>query len=150
MTSGGGGRGGGAADAALVGIGALAAAPAMWWVSGAIPSGVAPDGADYLWQPVRLSTGTVTTIGITATAVVVMAAVRLLRLVRAGRVGRHWLHVVGAAVVFAGYLGLTYRVATTPVIGANIGAGVLILGVVAVAIGVVAWALIALADARRR
>ncbi len=150
MTTGAGAGGvGGGADAVLVGLGALAFAPATWWVSGVFPGGVAPDVADYLWQPVRLSTTAVTMLGITATAVIVLAAVRLRLLVRVGRVGRHWLHVAGAAAAFAAYLGLTYRVATTPVIGANIGGGALILGIVPAGLGALAWTAVALSNGRR-
>ena len=88
-------------------------------------------------------------LGITATAVIVLAAVRLLLLVRADSVGRHWLHVAGAAAAFATYLGLTYRVATTPVIGANIGGGALILGIVPAGLGALAWTAVALSNGPR-
>lgn len=137
------------AETAIIASGAIALAPAVWWVAGAVPSGVDPDRADYLMQPPQLGTVAVAAIGIGATALVLVATPMLWRAVHTGRARRHWLQIVGAVALFAGYLGLTYRFVTTPVIGANIGGGLMILGILPIAVGLATWIFIAFRDMRR-
>jgi len=111
-------------------IAVVSSAPAVWWL-GSGNAGVAAEAdPDYLWQPLRMSTAVQSAIGIASIVLVLSALVVMAARMRAAELDRRWWGVVLPWVALSAYVGLTYRVATTPVIGANIGAGLMILGAI--------------------
>jgi hypothetical protein len=132
----------------MISLGVVACAPAAWWSSGAFPEEVDPEGADYLMRPPTIGLLWRIVLGIVAWALALSAAVSLRRLV-AGGLDRRWQQVVAAAALSAAYVGVAYRVASSPVIGANIGGAMLILGAVPFGAGTSTWAIVALWDIRR-
>jgi len=123
----------------LVGAGVLAAAPAFWWLGGLLP-GEDLDGPspDFAISPPDIGAGTELALGITATVVCLLGAIASTRSWGDEPTSRLWPELSVGAGVIAAYLGLTYRVGTEPVIGANIGFGLMVLGLGPVCIGVVA------------
>ncbi|MGE0879803.1 MAG: hypothetical protein AB7L13_16475 [Acidimicrobiia bacterium] len=127
----------------LVIIGLLALAPATWWSRG--PLSPDPDsfsgGPDYLWEPLALSDGTSRFIGLVSIVVAVVAAVVGGRAIRRSAHPSSWLGVVAALAALSMYVVATWRVASSPVNGANIGGGLLIMGAApaAVVAAVVVW-----------
>lgn len=124
----------GALLAAAVWLFAVAVAVA-WWVGVLDSSGDAIIDPDYMWQPIAMSTLSRAAIGISATLVVAAGAAVL------------WRTRESAAVPFAAiaaYAGLTYAVGAEPVIGANIGGGMMLLGAVPFTVGMAMWGVRAL------
>lgn len=126
---------------AVLAVGAVAAAPAAWWLAGLLPDedldGSSPD---YAITPPAIGSTAELVIGLVAVVLLAGAAVALDRVVRAGVLARGWARIAASAALAAGYVGLTYRVGTEPVIGANIGYGLLMLGAIPVLIGLGVWA----------
>lgn len=135
----------------LVVAGVVATAPGAWWVGHALNNseGAVPaDQADYLWRPLSLSTATSAAVGLGALVLVGGALAVLVRQVRSGRWRTGWLQVAAASAMLCSYAGLLVAVATAPVIGANIGAGMMLLGAAPVGLGAVIWIVIALVHLR--
>ena len=132
--------------AALVALGVVAVGPAAWWVVdglGGLGAQVAPEDADYAWQPLAISAAVARTVGIVACLLVVAALFVLVAQTRSHRWRAAWWQVAAALAVLFGYAGMLVAVATEPVIGANIGFGLMALGAAPVALGVLVWLVVA-------
>ena len=105
---------------------------------------------DYMWQPLAISGGTWRVLGLVAT--IAAAALTLLgfRWFKSGRLSRVWLAVMLPAGGLAAYAGFCYGVATAPVIGANIGGGLVVLGAIPFAIVMVVTSIWMTKQARAR
>jgi hypothetical protein len=124
---------------AIVGVGVLACAPLLWWIETQLPiTDVIVARPDYLIHPVALSDGAQASIGFTAFALFALAATTFLRAIVGRAISRSWIGVVVAAAAWFGYVGLVYGFATEPVAGANIGAGLGIMGGVPITLAAVA------------
>lgn len=127
--------------AVVLAAGVLAAAPAVWWLAGLLPDedldGASPD---FAITPPAIGATAELVIGLVAVAVLACAAVALDRSTRVGLLAPGWARIVAAAALAAGYVGLTFRVGTEPVIGVNIGYGMLMLGAIPVLVGLGVWA----------
>lgn len=135
----------------MVAAGVLASGPLAWWLGDALDSvgGAVPTGdADYFWQPLSLSTGARAAVGLSGVAVVACALTVLVRQVRSGHWRAGWVQVTAASAMVCAYAGMFVAVATAPVIGANIGAGVMLLAAAPVGLGAVIWAIVALVRLR--
>jgi len=133
---------------ALIGLPALVVSAA--WLSGLPEPDRSPADADYLWQPLDISDGAWLALGLAATVLAASAIVLLWRLFETGRISRTVMIMLTAVGAIAAYAGVMYGVATAPVIGANIGGGLMLLAAgpfVAVTIGV---AVVAVVQQRRR
>lgn len=126
----------------LLTITAVAAAPGVWWILDRIlPSGVDIDAGV---EPPAVDPDVAPAIGITSSAIVLVVAVLVSQRL-ATRAWPAWFGVVlGCAVAAGSYAGLFAHVVTRPTIGANIGAGLLLLGAAPVAValllvGLHAW-----------
>ncbi|HEX2782751.1 MAG TPA: hypothetical protein VHN36_04140, partial [Ilumatobacteraceae bacterium] len=113
--------------ALIIGAGITSIAPAVWWIGGLIPSDVAAENADYLVHPLRLPPFVEPAIGLLAVLLAGFAARELHRRVRGGELRFEWWQVAAALAAISAFGGLTYRIVTAPVIGANIGGGILII-----------------------
>lgn len=104
----------------------LVATPvAAWWLVGDI-SEVSGD-VDYAIRPADISPGTETAIGAAATAVALVALTVLLLPTSALRRWPRWWSVLAPLAALGVFAGWGWRVMTAGVIGANIGAGRLVL-----------------------
>lgn len=109
-----------------------------------VPPGVDPD---YMVEPVEVDTSVETVIGVVSLVLVAVGATVLVVGVRRGTLDRRWLGVLAALAAVAAYAGVTYAVVTSPVVGANIGGGLLVLAAVPF---VVTMLVVAAVAARRR
>lgn len=119
------------ARAVSIGVALVAVAPLAWWVSMAIPDEVPEERleyADYALRPPDLSGDEKLTIGLISLTLVLGGATVLANGITSGRMRREWLGVLLPPAALAAYAGLTYRIGTAPVSGANIGFGMLALG----------------------
>lgn len=135
----------------VVAAGVVATAPVAWWLGdllNRIGGSVSADEADYVWRPLSLSAAGGAAIGLGALAIVACALAVLLRRVRSGHWQAGWLQVVAAPAMVCSYAGMLVAVATAPVIGANIGAGVMLLGAAPVGLGAAVWLVVALVRLR--
>lgn len=134
----------------MLAAGVVAAAPAVWWVTGLLPSEDLDGGVpDYAITPPDIGSTAELAIGLIAAAIVAGAAIALDRGTRSGMLARGWAQIAAAAALAMGYVGLTYRVGTEPVIGANIGFGMLMLGAIPVLGGLGVWAIQGVRSLRR-
>lgn len=124
----------------MTGLGAMV--PAVWWL--AWPLGQNGGGDDRMFVPPARVEAAEHVIGACA-VLAVGAAVRLLHaLVTSGRLRMIWIDVLTPLAFAAAYAGLTYRIATAPVSGANIGGALMVVAAVPITImclGVATWAL---------
>jgi hypothetical protein len=119
--------------APVVALGVVAVGPLTWWLARALPDEVPADQyADYMWDPPELSVAQLLGIGLVSVVAVLSAGFVMADGIRSRTLRREWLWIVLPLAGLAGYAGLTYAVATAPVTGANIGAGLLVLGGVVV------------------
>ena len=134
----------------IIAAGVTSLAPAVWWIVGWLPSEVAADYyADYLVRPLRLPAFLEPAIGLLSVLVAGFAASELHRCGRSGELRQEWLQVVAAFSAITTLGGLTYRIVTEPVSGANIGGGLLILFAMPFTAGMLLWAGLALNMLRR-
>ncbi|MFB7932849.1 hypothetical protein ACFC4C_27480 [Streptomyces sp. NPDC056039] len=91
---------------------------------------------DYAYQPWGIGDGVAAVVGGLA---LVLAGVGAAVLVR-GAMDRRWWGVLGPLVVVGLMVGVGWRVLTAGVVGANIGAGMLIIFGTPVAAGLLLWA----------
>lgn len=105
-----------------------------WWMTGPVannevgPAAVSnPDDYDYMVRGPEISPWVENVVGGTALVLVVLAVLGLAAEARRGRWDGRWWMPAGAAVAAGVIVGLTARVVTAPVIGANIGGGMMIL-----------------------
>lgn len=94
-------------------LGLVAVAVVAWWLT---PDGSGPGGGAALGQLA----------GVAAVVVLAWSVVTLAVATRRGRLDRRWWTVLALLGVVAAGCGVFWRVATATVIGANIGAGLLI------------------------
>jgi hypothetical protein len=99
------------------------------WASGAGADESLVD-PDYLLEPVVQGSGARAALGLAGAAIALIGVLLGRRMYVAGRLRRPTVIVAVAAMAVAAYAGLAYGVATQPTIGANIGAGILLLGFV--------------------
>ena len=119
--------------ACVVALGIVAVGPLTWWLAQALPDEVPADRyADYMWDPPDLSGAQRLGIGLLSTVAVLAAGFVLADGIRVRRLRHEVLGIVLPLAGLAAYAGFTYAVATSPVNGANIGGGMLILGGVVV------------------
>jgi len=131
----------GASDALRAGaiaVGVVAIAPATWRIAELLPTAVqdGPD-ADYAWGPPHITNGWAIAIGVVGLALATMGGVVAALAIRGDRIRRGWIGVLAPLVALAAYVGVGYSVLTTPVIGANIGGGLVLLGAIPAAIGLI-------------
>jgi hypothetical protein len=99
------------------------------WASGAGADESLVD-PDYLLEPVVQGSGARAALGLAGAAIALIGVLLGRRMYAAGRLRRPTVIVAVAAMAVAAYAGLAYGVATQPTVGANIGAGILLLGFV--------------------
>ncbi|RKS09513.1 hypothetical protein DFP74_5252 [Nocardiopsis sp. Huas11] len=104
-------------------------AATSWWLvhtpaeEQARAGGFALDEADYAIEPLPLPGWAEAVIGPLGLVLALVAAVLLVRSVAGGRLGGSWGLAIGCLVPIALMAGAWWAIATAPVIGANIGAG---------------------------
>jgi len=118
------------------------------WLGSAIPHQTLPD-PDYMWRPPQIASGLKLLIGMAATVVAVAVCLLLRRWFKQGVLSRTWLVVFVATGAIAAYCGFTYVVATTPVIGANIGGGIAVLFAGPFTVGTTIVAVVSVRQGRR-
>ncbi len=106
-------------------------------------SHVSPVDADYLYRPLGWSPAARTVVGVVSLVLVLGAAALVLRCRSTSRLALPG--VLAPLASASAFLGLTYHVVTAPVIGANIGGGLMLF---AVAPFLVAMIIIAVTQAR--
>ncbi len=114
---------------------------AAWWLMGADTS-VPADVADYAVQPPQFDPALETAAGVVALALVAGALALTGWATATRRVSRRWWLVVPAVVLAGSAVGFGFRVMTAPVIGANIGAGLVVMFLLPAAAALVVWALV--------
>jgi hypothetical protein len=97
---------------------------ATWWAVGDLSTDL-PD-PDYQIRPVAIGHTTEQVAGVTAAVLAVAAVVTLIHAGRAGRFDRRWWPVLVELMVAGTLCGAGWRVLTAGVIGANIGAGLVL------------------------
>ncbi|MEV7346108.1 hypothetical protein [Streptomyces sp. NPDC093544] len=115
---------------------------AAWGLMGQQNSAELPASQlDYAFQPLGIPEGLDTVLGVTALLVAGVGATLLVRASRSGGLDKHWWGVL-APLIMAGLLvGMGWRVMTAGVIGANIGAGLVVFFGGPVVAGLLLWAL---------
>jgi hypothetical protein len=114
---------------------------AVWWLSGHLSAGVPlSDDPDYFLRPPHVNPVLARTVGIVSTSLCAVGLATALRGSWTGRLRGRWWAVIGPLFLSGAVLGAGERVLTAPVIGANIGAGFVILAGVPVVLASVAWA----------
>jgi hypothetical protein len=96
---------------------------------------------DYAYQPWDIGDGVAAGVGGLALVLAGIGAAVLVRGARRGAVDRRWWGVLGPLVVVGLMAGVGWRILTAGVVGANIGAGLLLIFGTPVAAGLVLWAL---------
>lgn len=114
---------------------------AVWGLIGQQDAtGTPPEDLDHAVRPWDLPTGLAPLLGGCAVLLAAASGGFLLRATRTGRLDRRWWQVLTPLLVSGAVLGAGWRVLTAGVVGANIGAGfVLLLGGPLVA-GLLLWA----------
>ena len=108
--------------------GAAATGPFTWWVLGMVGTFEVTADPDYMVQPIDMSSGTELLIGLVAMVLASGGALLIAWSIWSHRWSMRWAGVLGPVFAAFGYAGATYRVITAPVIGANIGGVLMILG----------------------
>jgi hypothetical protein len=125
-------------EAVVLAAAATATFPATWWLLGRLDnSGAWIIDPDYAVQPPQFERGLTHLVGAGSVAVVMLVITAAVVMTMQGR----WRLCVAGVLLpwLAGfaYAGMAGHVMTTPVIGANIGAGLVLMGAVPVGIGLV-------------
>jgi hypothetical protein len=97
---------------------------------------------DYAFQPWDIGDGVAAVVGGIALALVAVGAAVLVRGARRGEMDPRWWGVLGPLVVVGLMAGVGWRILTAGGVGANIGAGLLIMFGTPVAAGLVLWAVV--------
>jgi hypothetical protein len=113
----------------------------VYWCVGDLSS-VPASNADYDVRPPHWSAASVTTAGLGALFVLLASTLLLLFAVRRRSMRPEWLGVVGPLAGIGATIAVGYRIATTGVIGANIGYGFFLMFGVPVCIGLAVWAVV--------
>jgi hypothetical protein len=127
----------------LAGVGLVAGVPvAAWGLMGQQNvEGFLASELDYAFQPWAISDGVAALIGVAGLLVAGAGAALLVRGSRRGTLDRRWWGVLGPLVVAGVIAGVGWRILTAGVIGANIGAGLMIMFGVPLLGGLLLWAL---------
>ncbi|GGX33521.1 hypothetical protein GCM10010383_74750 [Streptomyces lomondensis] len=96
---------------------------------------------DYAFQPWDIGDGVAAVVGALALALAAAGATVLVRGARRGALDPRWWGVLGPLVVVGLMAGVGWRILTAGGVGANIGAGLLIIFGTPVAAGLSLWAL---------
>lgn len=106
-------------------VGAIAAAPATWWISG---GNTAPTFADpeYLVKPLPLSPVVQAAIGVVALLLTSVGAAVGIWQIAHRRWPLRWSGIVGPLYLVSAYAGYVYYGLVNPVLGGNIDAGLII------------------------
>ena len=131
----------------VVPLAILAVAPATWWVS--TPVIGRASGDDRMFVPPGWLVVVEHAVGASAVMLVAAGVRMFVAQVEAGVLRRGWLQVLAPVGAAFAYFGATYRIAITPVSGANIGGGVLILGIGPVILACSIAAMVGLLELRR-
>ncbi|MEM7287277.1 MAG: hypothetical protein AAF480_13070 [Actinomycetota bacterium] len=126
------GRLGRLVDVLVLAASTAAVAPATWWISKPILG--RSGGSDRMFVPPGCLEVAEHAVGAAAIMLVAMGVRLFEASVRAGVLRREWLQVFAPLGAAFAYLGATYRVATAPVSGANIGGALMVVGIGPVAI----------------
>jgi drug/metabolite transporter (DMT)-like permease len=86
------------------------------------------DHPDYVWVPLSISSGKRALITLVATLGVVTCVLVLQTRVRRRQAPRSSVALAAVTCALGAYAGLLYAVATEPVVGANIGFGLMVIG----------------------
>jgi hypothetical protein len=109
----------------VAGVVLIAAVPvATWWAVGDLSTDL-PD-PDYQIRPFDIGPTAEQVAGVSATVLAAAAVVALIHAGRAGRFDRRWWPVLVELVLAGALCGAGWRVLTAGVIGANIGAGLVL------------------------
>ncbi|MFF7313479.1 hypothetical protein [Streptomyces sp. NPDC008137] len=95
---------------------------------------------DYAYQPWGIGDGVAAVVGGLALVLAGAGAAVLVRAARSGALDRRWWGVLGPLVVVGLMAGVGWRILTAGVVGANIGAGMLVIFGTPVAAGLLLWA----------
>ncbi len=107
-------------------VGVVACAPLAAWIARLVStSHVSPVDADYMYRPLGWSPAARTAVGVAALVVVIGATAVVLRCPSISRLARPGVFVPLASA--SAFLGVAYNVVTAPVIGANIGGGLMVM-----------------------
>jgi hypothetical protein len=143
-----------AARSIVVAVGLVALAPLSWRLVAALDDMTshvsASDRPDYMVRPLRLSGEATGGIALVSATTVIIATSLLVTAVRRGTIPRQWYGIVAPIAAIAVYAGVTYAEMTAAVIGANIGAGLFLLGAAPFAAGMLALEVSWLVRLRRR
>jgi hypothetical protein len=106
----------------------LATPVAAWWIVGPQDSaGFAPADLDYAIRPFRITPAAERAVGAGSVVLAVVTALLLGWATLRRRFDPRWWRVLGALLIVGVLIGWSWRVLTAGVIGANIGAGMVIL-----------------------
>ena len=115
-----------------VGLVVLSGLPAIVvstaWLTGSVESDIAPADADYLWRPLEIGDDLRLALGLAATLLAVGVIVLVWRWLTDRVITQAVAIVLLAGGLIAAYGGVLYGAATAPVVGANIGGGLMLLG----------------------
>ena len=111
----------------LAGLMPVVAAPIITYALMGDQSSTNDPNPNYFIKPLAVSPSTVTTVASIATAMAMLGLAVLIPRWKTGTVHPAWKRVVVCLVLCGILLGGFYRVATAAVLGANIGAGVMVL-----------------------
>ncbi|MEU4465654.1 hypothetical protein AB0G20_18375 [Streptomyces sp. NPDC024017] len=127
-----------AAGAALVGGVPVAA----WGLMGQQNyDGLPASELDYAFQPWDIGDGVAAIAGAVALVLAAAGAAVLVRSTLRGAMDRRWWGVLGPLVALGLMAGVGWRILTAGAIGANIGAGLLIIFGTPIAVGLLVWSL---------
>ncbi|TJZ55712.1 hypothetical protein FCH28_10370 [Streptomyces piniterrae] len=102
--------------------------------------GVPPSELDHAVEPLDIPAGLEAAIGVVALLLVGACTALLVRASRRGTFDRRWWQVLGPLLVAGLVIGSGWRVLTAGVVGANIGAGLVIMIGGPVVAGLLLWA----------
>lgn len=132
-------------------IGLVLATPvAACWLMDLIAAADHLEDPDYAVRPLQIDPTTKLALGILALAVVVGAILELALFEPARQLIREWWSVIFPLVSVGIICGTGWAIMTAPVIGANIGAGMIILTAPPVVVALLTWAAVGCYGAIRR
>lgn len=114
---------------------------ATWWLVGDQSTVPASADPDFAVEPFDIAPGLQRAAGIGSTVLAIAALPTLIWATRRGRLSRRWWPVLAPLLVAGAAAGFGWRILTAGVIGANIGAGMVILVVGPVIAGLLIWSL---------